>query len=485
MSYIGVDIGTSSTKGVRVAADGTVEKIAVREHGVDRPHPGHVEMPPEVWWQEFCSIARELSAPGVAGVGVSGMGPCVAVTDADGTPVRPAMLYGIDTRAERQIEALTDELGAGEILDRGGSALSTQSAGPKFAWLEQNEPATFERARRFFMPASWLAWNLSGEYVLDHHSASQCTPLYDVRAGDWNRPWADRIVGAIELPRLVWADAVVGTVTPSAGETTGLPAGIPVVAGTIDAWTESISVGATRPGDLMLMYGTTMFLISTVSHPIVAPPLWGTVGAFEGTRNLAAGMATSGAITAWMRDQFGKPDFADQIGAASVSPVGSRGLLMLPYFAGERTPIADPAARGVIAGLTVEHGRGDLYRCALEAIAMGVRHNVQAMTDAGATVSRAIAVGGGTQSDLWMQIVSDVSGLAQGVSRVTVGASYGAAFLAAAAVTGAEIEEWNPVIRQIEPDERNRASYDDLFELYLGMHQVTGVIQHRLARSGG
>ena len=135
----------------------------------------------------------------------------------------------------------------------------------------------------------------------------------------------------------------------------------------------------------------------------------------------------------------------------------------------------------MIAGLTIEHDRGDLYRCALEATAMGVRHNVQAMTDAGAAISRAIAVGGGTQSDLWMQIVSDVSGLAQGVSRVTVGASYGAAFLAGAEVTGAQIDDWNPVVREIEPDERNRAAYDELFELYLGLHQVTRVIQHRLA----
>ena len=480
-SFLGVDVGTSSTKGVRVAADGTVERVAVREHAVDRPGPGRVEMAPAVWWEEFCSIAHELAAPDIAAVGVSGMGPCVALTDAGGEPLRPAILYGVDTRAEEQIADLTERFGAAEIVERCGSALSTQAAGPKLAWIAQHEPEVFAAARRLFMPASWLTWKLTGEYVLDHHSASQCTPLYDVRAGEWFAPWAQELAGPIELPRLVWADTVAGPVTPAASGATGLPAGIPVVAGTIDAWTEAVSVGATRPGDLMLMYGTTMFLICTVADPIACPPLWGTVGAFEGTRNLAGGMATSGAITGWLRDLFGSPGYEELIAEAGRSPVGARGLLMLPYFAGERTPIADPSARGVLAGLTIEHTRGDLYRSALEATAMGVRHNVEAMRDAGAEPVRVVAVGGGTQSDLWLQIVSDVSGLVQSVCRVGIGASYGAAFLAASAVADARIEDWNPVVRAIEPAGQRRAAYDELYAEYRRLHEATADIQHRLA----
>ena len=133
---LGVDIGTSSSKGVLVALDGTVVATAVRAHDVSRPRPGWVEMGTEVWWEEFASIARELvasAAEPVVAVGVSGMGPCVALADADGVPLRPAILYGVDTRATVQIERLTDELGADEVLSRGGSALSTQAAGPKIA----------------------------------------------------------------------------------------------------------------------------------------------------------------------------------------------------------------------------------------------------------------------------------------------------------------------------------------------------------------
>lgn len=482
-AVLGVDVGTSSTKAVLVALDGTVLATAVREHEVSRPHPGWVEMAPETWWDEFVSLCHELVGEHlVRAVGVSGMGPCVALTDADGIPLRPAILYGVDTRATLQIARLAEELGSAAVLDRCGSALSTQAAGPKIAWVAENEPDVFSRARRLFMPASWLAWNLTGTYVLDHQSASQCTPLYDTIAQAWYRPWADQIVGSIELPELVWADSVVGTITASAAASTGLPAGIPVVSGTVDAWTEAVSVGAQDPGDLMLMYGTTMFLVNTIVNRIAIPELWGTVGAFEGTRNLAGGMATSGAITGWLRDLFGSPSYAELLADATASPPGANGLLMLPYFAGERTPIADPDARGIIAGLTVSHTRGDLYRAALEATALGVRHNVAAIRRAGGTIDRVVAVGGGTQGGLWTQVVSDVTGLEQSVNRVTIGASFGAAYLAATAIADVRITEWNPVERVIRPRTELAEAYDELYALYLGLYPATADIAHALAR---
>lgn len=193
--------------------------------------------------------------------------------------------------------------------------------------------------------------------------------------------------------------------------------------GSIDAWTEAVSVNAQNPGDLMLMYGTTMFLIATVARPLATPSMWGTVGAYPGTRNLAGGMATSGAITAWLRDVAGAPPYEALLAEAADSGPGARGLLMLPYFAGERTPLMDPDARGVVAGLTISHTRGDLYRAALEATAYGVRHNLETLAAAGAEVSRTVAVGGGVRGGLWTQIVSDVTGLTQLVPAVTVGAS--------------------------------------------------------------
>ncbi|MFE0633337.1 FGGY-family carbohydrate kinase [Streptomyces sp. NPDC058864] len=484
MAFLGVDIGTSSSKGVLVDASGAVIATAVRTHAVSRPGPGHVEMDPEVWWQEFCGITRELlsGGPRVDAVGVSGMGPCVALADGANRPLRPAVLYGVDTRAVAQIARLDAELGREAVLDRCGSVLSTQAVGPKVAWVAEHEPEVFTAARRLFMPASFLAHRLTGAYVLDHHSASQSVPFYDTRAQDWYRPWVDAVWPHAELPELRWPGEPAGTVTAGAAAGTGLAPGTPVLTGTVDAWAEAVSVGATRPGDLMLMYGTTMFLIATVTGQLRVPELWSTVGAHPGTRSLAGGMATSGAVTDWLRGLFGAPDHAALLAEAADSGVGARGLAMLPYFAGERTPVADPDARGVIAGLTVEHTRGDLYRAALEATAHGVRHNVEAMRHAGAGIERVVAVGGGTRGRLWTQIVSDVTGLPQDIPAVTVGAAYGAARLAARLAGEGATAAWNPVRDRCVPDPAASAVYDGLHSLYRDLYPATRGAVHALAR---
>lgn len=490
-SYVvGVDIGTSSSKGVLVDLTGRVVATRTSEHQVSRPFPGHVEMDADVWWEEFVSLSRSLvdtlgPDDEVRAVGVSGMGPCVLLTDAAMRPVRPAMLYGVDMRATRQIASLTERYGAEAILARGGSALSTQAVGPKIQWVADNEPEVFARARHLLMPSSWLVWNLTGEYVLDQHSASQSSPLYDTDARDWYAPWAEDIAPNLTLPPLRWAGEVAGQVSPRAAEVTGLRAGIPVITGTVDAWSEAVSVDAHNVGDLMLMYGTTLFLVNTVAEKRTSPVLWSTVGALPDTRNLAAGMATSGAITGWLRDLFGNTDYAELTRQAEQSPPGANGLLMLPYFAGERTPIADPSARGVIAGLTVSHTRGDLYRAALEATAFGIRHNIEAFLDAGGQIDRMVAVGGGTQGDLWTQIVTDVTGRDQVIPTQTVGASYGAAFLAACQVPDIDpvpsINDWNPVSHILTPDAERHGRYSELFQRYLELYPATREIQHTLA----
>ncbi|WP_336216202.1 FGGY-family carbohydrate kinase [Nonomuraea sp. LPB2021202275-12-8] len=481
MYVLGVDIGTSSSKGVLVSPDGTVQRSAVREHTVDRPGPGQVEMDGRIWWQEFAELARELGRDvEVGAVGVSGMGPCVLLADADDEPVRPAILYGVDTRSTRQIERLERELGAAEIRRRGGSDLSSQAAGAKIAWVAEEEPERYAKARRLYMPSSWLVRKLTGAYLLDHHSASQCTPLYDVGRLGWHRPWADAVAPGIELPPLRWPGEQAGTITRQAARETDLPQGIPVITGTIDAWAEALSVGAHNAGDLMLMYGTTMFLIHTTAEHRTWPGLWGTVGAAPGTYNLAGGMATSGAITAWLRDLFGV-GYRDLLREAEESGVGANGLLMLPYFAGERTPIMDPRARGVIAGLTVSHTRGDLYRAALEATGFAVRHNIETMRAAGGDIRRIVAVGGGTQGGSWTQIVSDVTGLPQEVRVTSIGASYGGALLAGGLIGQTDVDAWNPVRHVVSPRPEAVAAYTELYRLYLQLYPSTASLAHGLA----
>lgn len=485
---LGIDIGTSSAKGVLVRSDGRLVAQAVREHATSSPFPGWVEHDAEeVWWRDFRELAAELTAQAPSGerpaaVGVSGIGPCLLPVDGGGVPLRPAILYGVDTRAGAQIAELTARYGEDEVMRRCGSTLTSQALGPKLAWLRQCEPEVYGRTRRWYMASSYLAHRLTGAYVLDHHSASQCDPLYDLRAGTWIADWCEEVAPGLEWPELVQPSQVVGEVTHAAAEETGIAAGTPVVAGTVDAWAESTGVGATEVGDLMLMYGTTMFLVDVVGEPASDRRLWSTAGAFDGTYCLAGGMATSGAITGWLRDLTGA-DYATLTEEAATLPPGAEGLLMLPYFAGERTPVFDPDARGVIAGLTLRHGRAHLYRAALEATAFGVRHNLTALREAGGAPRRLVAVGGGAR-ELWTRIVSDVTGAEQVLPRHTVGAAYGDAFLAAVGTGLAargDIADWNPPETTVTPDPERARVYDDLYARYLALYPATRETVHALA----
>jgi xylulokinase len=480
--FLGVDIGTGSAKGVLVDENGAVLASATRPCATVSPRPGWFEHDADgVWWANTRGIVRELlaSCPGpVAAVGVSGIGPVVMVADVDDVPLRPAILYGIDTRAEAHVTEQNERFGRDALLATAGNLLTSQAVGPKLAWLAEHEPELFRRARRVYSANGWVARRLTGAYVLDHYSASASDPLYDLRGHGWWEPgWAG--FEQLERPALAWPSEIVGEVTAAAAEETGLQAGTPVVAGTIDALAEAYSVGVAAPGDTMLMYGSTMFLIQVVAEPAVDPGLWAAVGRTAATYSSAAGMSTAGLLTNWLSEVTGA-GFESLLEEARALPAGSEGLLLLPYFAGERTPVFDPYARGAWVGLSLRHGRGHLYRSALEAVAFGVRHNLAAMSGAGATPRRLVAVGGGTKDSLWAQIVSDVTGLPQDIPSITLGASYGDARMAADAL-GVPTAAWNPVARQTVPDAGVRDVYDGLFAQYLALYPALADTMHKLA----
>jgi xylulokinase len=483
---LGIDVGTASSKAVLAQPDGRIVARASREHGISMPRAGWAEHDAEaVWWNDVTALCRELvpkSNGAIAAVGVSGIGPCIVPCDAEDTPLRPAILYGIDTRAGQEVEELTAELGAQQILESGGSALSSQALGPKLAWLRRNEPEVWAATRRWHMASSFTVARLTGEWVLDHHSASQCDPLYDLAASRWNRAWAEVVAPGLALPRLVWPTEVVGQVHANASRATGIPAGTPVVAGTIDAWAEAVSVGVRDFGDLMLMYGSTFFLVLVSDEPARQASIWTTRGVDPGSLTLAAGMATSGSLTSWIRNLTGNAPYETLLSEAEAQPAGADGVLMLPYFAGERTPILDPHARGVVIGLTLRHTRAHLYRAALEATAFGVRHNLEVMAPQGAR--RVVAVGGGTQATLWTQIVTDVTRVQQIVPAETIGACYGDALLAA---EGVELvpprSSWATPATVVEPDADNVERYEQIYGLYRELHESTRGIQHALAAS--
>ncbi|NGN93941.1 FGGY-family carbohydrate kinase [Nocardioides sp. KC13] len=485
---VGVDVGTGSSKGVLATAEGVVIAKTMRRHQMSLPRAGYAEMDAEtIWWDEVVSICRELAlhARGhmIAGICVSGIGPCVLVTDDDLTPLRPGILYGIDSRASAEIEELTERFGAEAILDRAGSALSSQAVGPKLLWLRRHEPDVWARTRRWFGSSSYVVARLTGEYILDHHTASQCAPLYDLAAQDWATDWVEEIVGDLRMPRLAWSGEVVGTLRADAAAATGLPVGTPVMAGSVDAWTEAFSCGVRQPGDLMLMYGSTMFFVQIGRDLKACPPLWTAQSVQPDVMTLAGGMATSGSLLSWVQELTGKVDIATVAEEAELTPPGAEGLVVLPYFAGERTPLFDPHARGVVAGLSLRHGRGHLYRAVYEGIAYGVRQILELLEVAGGPASRVVTVGGGTRSGPWSQIVSDVTGIRQLVPEQTIGASYGDALLAA---IGSGLvppdTDWTRIVGEIVPSPENRAVYDELYGTFTELYPATRDQVHHLAR---
>jgi xylulokinase len=211
-------------------------------------------------------------------------------------------------------------------------------------------------------------------------------------------------------------------------------------------------------------------------------------------------MATAGALTTWFRNEFardlvaaheaGGPDAYEVLAAeAAASPEGSRGLVVLPYFSGERTPLHDPDARGVIAGLSLAHHRGDVYRALLEATAYGIRHNLEVMASTGVSVRRVAAVGGGAHNPLWLQIVSDVTSMPQQVSERTTGASFGDAFLAGLAtdvITDERVlhEQWVKTASTVTPDTAATAAYQPYYEIFSRLYPETRDDIHALARLG-
>lgn len=484
---LGIDMGTGSTKGVLVDASGSVIATETVPHSMDLPRPGWAEVDAEqLWWREVCQISTALMAQlpsggKLAGICVSGVGPCLVLCDDAVRPLRPAILYGIDTRASAEISSLTDELGEAAILERAGTLLSSQAVGPKIEWVRNHEPEVFERATGWYGSNSYIAAKLTGEYVMDHHTASQCDPLYATREFDWNVPWAQRICGHLPLPRLVWPSDVVGAVTPQAAAATGIPVGTPVSAGTVDAYSEAFSVGVRRPGDQMLMYGSTMFLVQIIAEYHSDPALWTTAGVERDTLALAAGTSTAGSLIGWLQTVTGGASFDELMAEASNVPPGSEGLLVLPYLAGERTPVFDPQARGVVAGLTLRHGRGHLFRAAYEGISFGIRQILERFDDAH-TGARTVAVGGGLRSPIWAQALSDITGRPQLVPEQAIGASYGDALLAAIGVGLVSPDtDWAKIATEIKPDSRYRGLYDDLYATWRELYPATKDQVHRLA----
>ncbi|MGB8812928.1 MAG: FGGY-family carbohydrate kinase [Paracoccaceae bacterium] len=482
---LGIDIGTFESKGVLVDGAGKIITSAARPHQMIVPRPGWAEhRADEDWWGDFTHITRHLLAQSginpadISAVATSAIGPCMLPVNAAGVPLMNGVLYGVDTRASAEIDLLNAEITPQTILARCGNALTSQSVGPKILWLKRNHPDLWAHTAKILTSTSYLTFRLTGEYVIDHYTAANFSPLYDITTQNWCFDLADFCPPNL-LPRLMWSTEIAGHITPQAAAETGLAVGTPVTCGTIDAAAEAVSVGTQAPGDMMMMYGSTIFIIQLTAQRLTDPALWHAPWLFPGQHATMAGLATSGTLTHWLRAQFARDlpadtAFATLTAEALTSPPGAKGLLCLPYFSGERTPLHDPHAKGAFFGLNLTHTRADMYRAALEGIACATRHITETYAAAGSPPTRVLAVGGGTKNRPWLQATSDLTGLTQTVNQITTGASYGNAFLAALAIGAAkpaDIQTWNPPA-EIVPAETHPA-YTHQYPLFRQLYEAT------------
>ena len=494
--FLGVDIGTYETKGVLTNEVGQILAQAAVRHEMIVPRAGWAEhRAEEDWWGDFVAVTKALLAQSgvdpqeIACIATSAIGPCMLPVDAAGTPLMNGVLYGVDTRATAQIDRLNAEIGEDQILARCGNALTSQSVGPKILWLKETQPDLYAATAKILTSTSFLVHRLTGEYVIDHYTAANFSPLYDVTTQDWTQSLSDQIIETGRLPRLLWSSEIAGRVTEQAAAQTGLAVGTPVTAGTIDAAAEALSVGVQEAGDMMMMYGSTIFIIQRTAERVSDARLWYAPWLWPDSHASMAGLSTSGTLTHWFRDRFA-PDlpkdtaFGALAQEAAASPVGANGVLVLPYFSGERTPIHDPLAKGAIFGLNLTHSRGDIYRALIEGIAMGTAHVIETYREIGHAPERCLAVGGGTKNPLWLQATSDFGNIPQIVCEKTIGASFGDAFLAACAIGAArpeDISKWNPATHEVAPN--HSAAHARHYRLFRQLYEDSRGVAHSL--SGG
>ena len=450
--YLGIDIGTSASKGVLIDAECRIVAQASCQHETENPRDGWYQHDAEaIWWGDFCRLSRELieragiEASQIRCVGLSALGcDCVPV-DEDCHALAPAILYGVDARSKPQIDELLSEYGSDRARELFGHDPCSSDIAPKVLWFKENMSEVHERAAKFLTASSYLCAKLTGRFTIDRYLAEDFLPLYDRETWQVNERECARFCRPDQMAEVMAATDIAGVITDRAADETGLAKGTPVLVGTGDSGAEAISTGVFCPGDMMVQLGSTAYFIYLADHMVDDARLWPGTFIIPGTYGICAGTNTAGALTAWLRrelyrdavdaERSGGPDAYEVMArdAGQVGP-GADGLLCLPYFAGERTPLNDPEARGVFFGLTERHTRGHMVRAALEGIAYTVAAHVDIIErDHGLPIEHIMLVGGGTKNPVWTQAIADVCGREVSVAKVTVGACFGEALMAALA----------------------------------------------------
>lgn len=479
MFVIGIDLGTSSVKTVLVRAEdgGGLQSVvaeASRPLAVQRPQPGHSEQDPETWWAATLETLDEIAAAhgeaiaSLAAIGLSGQMHGAVLLDEAGAVLRPAILWN-DVRAEPECRTLESRVPDATTIS--GNAVMPGFTAPKLLWVERHEPALFGRVATVLLPKDYLRFRLSGTFASDMSDASG-TAWLDVG----RRDWSDRLLAGTGLarrhmPALVEGSAVSAHLSPALAARFGIARPVPIAGGAGDNAAAACGIGAVGAGDAFLSLGTSGVLFATTDRflPNVAGGVHSFCHAIPDTWHQMGVILSAADSLEWLARLFGT-DARTLTASLGESVVRPSRALFAPYLSGERTPHNDGALRGAFAGLGHETDRAVLTQAVLEGVAFAVRDCLGVLADAGTTIGRAWAVGGGARSSLWLRILASVLGipllLPQGAA---LGAAFGAARLAIAAATGADpraVCTTPAIARMVEPDRALVPAYAESYARY-------------------
>lgn len=483
---IGLDIGTTSTVAVLVRLPDQVAASASRPVTLSSPRVGWAEEDPAEWWTNAQAVLREVLAAApeardsLAGICVTGMLPAVVLLDEAGDVLRPSIQQS-DGRCGREVAELAAETSEADFLEKTGNGINQQLVAAKLRWIERHEPGVFARIATVFGSYDFINLQLTGKRAVEHNWALEAG-FVDLA----NHAISDDLVALAHLPRSAVPPKYasherLGAVTSAAADATGLPEGLPVFGGAADHIASAVAAGLVAPGDVLLKFGGAgdIIVVSDTVRP--DPRLFLDYHLVPGLYAPNGCMAASGSALNWLaallRPGGGENRPHRQLDAlAATVPAGSDGLLCLPYFLGEKTPIHDPLARGTFTGVSLNHGPGHFWRSLLEAIAYAFRHHLEVLNEIGHSTHRVFASDGGSQSRVWMQIMADVAGRPVTTLRDFYGSSVGAAWVAA--IGSGQDVAWEDIAglvaygEEFVPDPPRAAFYDQGYRDFRALYET-------------
>ena len=493
-SYLlGIDLGTSACKAAVFDREGRVIASANGDYPVYYPKPGWAEQDPEEWWDGVCAALKKIWDSGkvrpeeIAGIGVDGQSWSAVPIDKDGRCLARTPIW-MDFRAQDICDRKNAAIGREAIFELAGNALLPSYTTPKVLWYEENLPQVYEKTDKILQCNGYLVFKLTGEVTQDicQGYGWHC---FNMRTGKWDLAMA-KALGIPEhmLPPIVNCDTVAGRVTREAAQRSGLAEGTPVVAGGLDAACGTLAAGVLHEGETQEQGGQAGGMSICLEEYRADPRLILSFHVVPDKWLLQGGTVGGGSVMRWFEAQFadyersvakekGKSSLEQLNDLAGVIPPGCEGLVFLPYMSGERTPIWDPDAKGVFYGLGFAKTKGHMVRACMEGVAYALRHNLETAKEAGAQAKILRAVGGSSNSLLWTQIKSDVTGCPIIVPSSDTATTLGAALLAGVGcgVYKDYEEAVGLTVRQTrshEPDLSKKAAYDKGYEAYRELYEA-------------